>query len=379
LLEFGGGECRVLRDGSLAGGFEEQVGRSPGGTALVFEGVGVSYGELNARANRLAHWLLERGAGAESFVGVRLPRSVDLLVALLGVLKSGSAYVPIEVNQPVERVEYIVADARPVLVLEELPDTAGYSEVDPGVEVLPDHAAYAIYTSGSTGGPKGVVVSNRSIMNRLEWGHGEYGLDASHRMVLKTSVGFDVSVPEIFWPLLVGATLVIARPDGHRDPAYLARLIQEQQVTEINFAPSMLAAFLAEPAAADCTSLRRVEAAGEAIPVELANQFLRVLPGVELHNLYGPTEAAVEVSHWRHREEPGASGVPIGRPVWNTRLYVLDSALRPVPAGVPGELYLAGVQLARGYLGRHGLTAERFVADPFGPPGARMYRSGDLV
>ncbi|WP_369200066.1 amino acid adenylation domain-containing protein, partial [Streptomyces sp. PU-14G] len=379
VLGWGAGECRVLREGTLAGGFEEQVGRSPEGVALVFEGESLSYGELNARANRLARWLVERGVGAESFVAVRMPRSFDLVVALLGVLKSGAAYVPIEVDQPAERVEYVLADAGPVLVLEGLPDTSGYAAGDVGVEVLPDQAAYVIYTSGSTGGPKGVVVSHRSIMNRLEWGHGEFGLDVSHRMVLKTSVGFDVSVPEIFWPLLVGSTLVIARPDGHRDPAYLAELIQEEGVTEVDFAPSMLAAFLAEPAAGRCTSLRRVEAAGEGLPVEVANQFLEVLPGVELHNLYGPTEAAVEVSYWRHRRESGVSGVPIGFPVWNTRLYVLDSALRPVAPGVPGELYLAGVQLARGYVGRCGLTAERFVADPFGPAGSRMYRSGDVV
>ncbi|MFD9865440.1 amino acid adenylation domain-containing protein, partial [Streptomyces alboflavus] len=379
VLGGGFGEHRVLRDGTLAGGFEEQVERTPERTALVFEGESMTYRELDAQANRLAHWLLERGAGAETFVAIRMPRSFDLLVAILGVLKSGAAYLPIEVDQPTERVEYILSDAAPVLLLEELPDISECDDDNPGVEVLPEHAAYMIYTSGSTGGPKGVVVPNQSIMNRLEWGHGEYGLTEQHRMLLKTSVGFDVSVPEIFWPLLVGAVLVVARPDGHRDPAYLAELIQEQRITEVDFAPSMLAAFLAEPTAERCVSLRRVEAAGEGLPVELANQFLSVLPGAELHNLYGPTEAAVEVSHWKHRIEPGATSVPIGKPVWNTRLYVLDSALRPVPPGVPGELYLAGVQLARGYLGRHGLTAERFVADPYGPAGARMYRTGDLV
>ncbi|MFD9887668.1 amino acid adenylation domain-containing protein, partial [Streptomyces alboflavus] len=379
VLGGGFGEHRVLRDGTLAGGFEEQVERTPERTALVFEGESMTYRELDARANRLAHWLLERGAGAETFVAIRMPRSFDLLVAILGVLKSGAAYLPIEVDQPTERVEYILSDAAPVLLLEELPDISECDDDNPGVEVLPEHAAYMIYTSGSTGGPKGVVVPNQSIMNRLEWGHGEYGLTEQHRMLLKTSVGFDVSVPEIFWPLLVGAVLVVARPDGHRDPAYLAELIQEQRITEVDFAPSMLAAFLAEPTAERCVSLRRVEAAGEGLPVELANQFLSVLPGAELHNLYGPTEAAVEVSHWKHRIEPGATSVPIGKPVWNTRLYVLDSALRPVPPGVPGELYLSGVQLARGYLGRHGLTAERFVADPYGPAGARMYRTGDLV
>jgi amino acid adenylation domain-containing protein/non-ribosomal peptide synthase protein (TIGR01720 family) len=358
--------------------FEAQVKRTPYQPALIFEGETLSYAEFNQRANQLAHWLIRRGAGPEKIIAVRLPRSFELLIAIYGVLKAGAAYLPVETDLPSERVEQMIEDASPVLLLEELPDLSGYSELNPGVRVKMDHAAYVIYTSGSTGRPKGVLISHRSIMNRIAWGHGRYGMRDSDRMLLKTSVGFDVSVPELFWPLLVGAALVITRPDGHKDPEYLARLIQDQNVTDVDFVPSMLTAFLAEPAASRCTSLRRVEAAGEALMADLADRFTEVLPGTELHNLYGPTEAAVEVTAWQHRHELGAVAVPIGAPIWNTQVYVLDSALRPVPPGVRGELYLAGVQLARGYLNRPDLTAERFVANPF-TSGARMYRTGDLV
>ncbi|MFC8278439.1 amino acid adenylation domain-containing protein, partial [Streptomyces sp. NPDC057271] len=243
--------------------------------------------------------------------------------------------------------------------------------------LMPDHPAYVIYTSGTTGRPKGVVVSHGAIVNRLLWMRDAFGVVAEDRVLHKTPTGFDVSVWELFLPHLAGATLVVARPEGHKDPAYLAGLIQQQHVTMTHFVPSMLRAFLDEPRAARCTSLRAVVCSGEALPRELAGRCHDTLPAA-LHNLYGPTEAAVDVSCWEC--ERGADGpVPIGHPVWNTRLYVLDTALRPVRTGVPGELYLAGVQLAQGYLGRSALTAERFVADPYGSPGSRMYRTGDLV
>ncbi|MEU7583034.1 amino acid adenylation domain-containing protein [Streptomyces sp. NPDC041068] len=365
-------------EGTLGAAFEAQVERTPEQTALVFEGEELSYAAFNERANRLAHWLIERGAGPEKIVAIRLPRSFDLLVALYAVVKSGAAYLPIEIDAPAERVEQIRRDAEPVVLLDELPDAAGHPAGNPLVRVRPDHAAYVIYTSGSTGGPKGVVVSHRSIMNRIAWGHAEYGLRDSDRMLLNTSVSFDVSVPELFWPLQVGSTLVIPRSGAQRDPEYLARLIQEQHVTEVNMVPSLLGAFLATASVGGCTGLRRVEAAGEALPVELADRFATVLPSTELHNLYGPTEAAVEVTAWQHRPERGATAVPIGAPIWNTQVFVLDGMLRPVAPGVVGELYLAGVGLARGYMGRPGLSGERFVACPFGV-GVRMYRTGDLV
>uniref|UniRef100_UPI00366C1922 non-ribosomal peptide synthetase n=1 Tax=Bacillus cereus TaxID=1396 RepID=UPI00366C1922 len=338
----------------------------------------LSYGELNRRANRLAHWLVDRGAGPERLVAVRVPRSVDLLVAVYAVVKSGAAYVPIDPELPEERVRHVLDSAEPLLVLDGLlPDVSGYPDTNPVRVLSPDHAAYVIYTSGSTGGPKGVQVSHRSIMNRLAWGLGYFDVGVEDRVLLSTSASFDVSVPELFAPLQVGAAVVVARPDGRRDPAYLAQLIRREGVTGADFVPSLLEVFLAEPAAKECTSLRWIEVAGEAFPAALANRASEVLPGCGVFNLYGPTEAAVEVTAYRH--VPGAERVPIGAPVWNTQVYVLDAALNPVAPGVAGELYLAGAGLARGYVGQTALTANRFVACPFGAPGSRMYRTGDLV
>ena len=240
----------------------------------------------------------------------------------------------------------------------------------------PENPAYVIYTSGSTGRPKGVVVPHAGIVNRLLWMQDEYGLTGDDRVLQKTPSSFDVSVWEFLWPLLTGATEVVARPDGHKDPGLSRPADPRARVTTVHFVPSMLQVFLQEPAAGECTSLRRVLCSGEALPLDAVAQFGQVLDA-ELHNLYGPTEASVDVTSWRTSTED--TTVPIGRPVWNTRTYVLDAALRPVPPGTAGELYLAGVQLARGYLGRPGLSAERFVADPFGAPGSRMYRTGDVA
>ncbi|MEV5463648.1 amino acid adenylation domain-containing protein, partial [Streptomyces cellulosae] len=260
---------------------------------------------------------------------------------------------------------------------ESLPDVTGYPDENPERVLSPDHAAYVIFTSGSTGGPKGVQVAHRSIMNRLKWGLTHFDVGGEDRVLLSTTASFDVSVPELFAPLQVGAAIVIARPDGRRDPSYLAELIRREGVTGADFVPSLLEAFVAEPGAKECESLRWIEVAGEAFPPALANKATDLLPDCGVHNLYGPTEASVEVTAWQH--VPGADRVPIGAPIWNTQVYVLDAALRPVAPGVAGELYLAGAGLARGYLGQTGLTANRFVACPFGEPGTRMYRTGDLV
>ncbi|MER8226425.1 amino acid adenylation domain-containing protein, partial [Streptomyces sp. NPDC094143] len=257
------------------------------------------------------------------------------------------------------------------------PDVSGCPEADPVRELLPDHAAYVIYTSGSTGSPKGVPVAHRSIMNRIRWGLDHFDVGVEDRVLLSTSASFDVSVPELFAPLQAGAAVVVSRPDGRRDPAYLAELIQRERVTGADFVPSLLAAFVAEPLAKQCTSLRWIEVAGEAFPAELANRFTELLPGCSAHNLYGPTEASVEVTGWQH--VPGSDRVPIGAPIWNTQVYVLDPMLRPVPPGVAGDFYLAGAGLARGYLGQTPLTAHRFVACPWGAPGTRMYRTGDVA
>ncbi|MFG2957377.1 amino acid adenylation domain-containing protein [Streptomyces sp. NPDC048291] len=369
--------CAVAAE-TLPEAFEAQVVRDPDRVAVVGEHEVLSYGEFNGRANRLAHWLVERGAGPESIVAVRIPRSVDLMVAVYAVVKAGASYLPVDTDLPEERVRQVLDRARPLLVLDEvLPDVSACPETNPVRVLSPDNAAYVIYTSGSTGGPKGVQVSHRSIMNRIKWGLAHFDVTVEDRMLLSTSASFDVSVPELFAPLQVGAAVVVARADGRKDPAYLAELIRREGVTGADFVPSLLEAFVAEPAAARCTTLRWIEVAGEAFPAALANKVVGLLPDCEVHNLYGPTEAAVEVTGWQH--VPGADRVPIGRPVWNTQVYVLDAALRPVAPGVTGELYLAGSGLARGYLGQSGLTANRFVAGPFGEPGSRMYRTGDLV
>ncbi|MER7741852.1 amino acid adenylation domain-containing protein [Streptomyces sp. NPDC096538] len=369
---------RPVAADTLPGAFEAQVERAPDRLALIGEKESLTYGELNRRANRLAHWLVEQGAGPERLVAVRIPRSVDLIVAIYAVVKAGAAYLPVDTELPEDRVRHVLDSARPLLVLdEELVDVSGYPETNPERELSPDNAAYVIYTSGSTGGPKGVQVAHRSIMNRLAWGLSHFDVGAEDRVLLSTTASFDVSVPELFAPLQAGAAIVIARPDGRRDPSYLAELIQREGVTGADFVPSLLEAFVIEPSAKQCTSLRWIEVAGEAFPPALADRAVDVLPGCGVHNLYGPTEASVEVTAWQH--VPGADRVPIGAPIWNTQVYVLDSALRPVAPGVAGELYLAGTNLARGYLGQTGLTAGRFVACPFGEPGSRMYRTGDLV
>ncbi|GAA3958008.1 hypothetical protein Aau02nite_08100 [Amorphoplanes auranticolor] len=370
---------------TLADLLTEQAARSPQAPAVTFEGRTLSYADLDRWSNRLAHRLIASGARPERCVAVALPRSLELVVALVAVLKSGAAYLPVDPELPDARIAMMLDDARPVLVLDRREDVSDAS----GPEHTPGHAdrlapltpagpAYVIFTSGSTGRPKGVAVPHEGIVNRLLWMQHEYGLGPDDVVLQKTPASFDVSVWEFFWPLIVGAHLVAARPEGHKDPAYLATVIREMRVTTVHFVPSMLRAFLAEPTAAGCTGLRRVICSGEALPGDVAAAFHELLP-VGLHNLYGPTEASVDVTYFPCPPQSRAAAVPIGRPVWNTRTYVLDRDLRPVPPGVPGELYLAGVQLARGYLNRPGLTAQRFVADPHGGPGSRMYRTGDVA
>ncbi|MFF1796943.1 amino acid adenylation domain-containing protein, partial [Kitasatospora sp. NPDC058263] len=372
--------------------FEAQVARTPNATALRFEGAELSYRELDVRANQLAHHLRRLGVGPESVVGVCLHRGADLVVALLAVLKAGGAYLPLDPDYPADRLAFMLADSGALAVVTdpgltplvtggaphlvditaELPGGWGH---DPVFAAAPEHPAYLIYTSGSTGRPKGVLVEHRAIVNRLHWMQEAYGLDADDRVLQKTPYSFDVSVWEFFWPLITGATLVLARPGGHRDPAYLAELIGTERITTLHFVPSMLRAFLAEPLP-PLPSLRRMVCSGEALPAELVTAVHERI-GCELHNLYGPTEAAVDVTAIRC--EPGRP-VTIGRPISNTRTYIVDAALRPQPIGVPGELLLGGVQLARGYLNRAELTADRFVPDPFATePGGRLYRTGDLA
>ncbi|SNY72988.1 non-ribosomal peptide synthetase [Paractinoplanes atraurantiacus] len=354
--------------------FASAVRANPGQVAVVFEGATLTYADLDQRVAALAGWLRSRGAGPETVVAVAIPRSLDLVVALHAVHRAGAAYLPLDPSHPRERNDFLLADSGATIVLTSAEHTG--TPVPEAPDLPGDAAAYVIYTSGSTGKPKGATVSHRSIVNRLLWMQDQYRLQPGERVLQKTPAGFDVSVWEFFWPLIAGATLVVARPDGHRDPAYLADVISRDEVSTVHFVPSMLRAFLA--AAPSVPPLRRVICSGEALPGDLARRFGEVLPGVSLHNLYGPTEAAVDVTF--HEVDTTADGpVPIGRPVWNTEVHVLDPWLRPVPAGVTGELYLGGVQLARGYLGRPALTAQRFVASPFGAAGDRLYRTGDLA
>ncbi|NUS95353.1 MAG: amino acid adenylation domain-containing protein, partial [Nocardia sp.] len=376
--------------------FEAQVARTPDAVALTFEGTNLSYAELAERVNRLARWLHRAGVGPEVYVALGMQRSFDLVVGMYAVIASGGAYVPLDPDQPVERLGHILETARPLFVLtsgEDLDpivspqvridqlDLAEFSgdpltDADRHRPLRPGNTAYVIFTSGSTGRPKGVAVAHQSIVNCLVGTHARYGIAAADVMVQRAPVTFDASVREFFLPLQVGARLVIARPEGHRDPAYLGRLMAEEGVTTIQFVPSMLSVFLTEADSGAWASMRHVIVGGEALTGDIARR-LREQSSARLHNLYGPTEATVDLIYHEVTETDNVT-VPIGVPAFNTQAYVLDSRLRPVPPGVPGELYLAGAQLAEGYVGRPDLTYDRFVASPFGD-GERMYRTGDLV
>ncbi|HVR95722.1 MAG TPA: non-ribosomal peptide synthase/polyketide synthase, partial [Thermoanaerobaculia bacterium] len=356
-----------------------QAESAPDAVAACFEDEALSYGELERRANRLAHRLVGLGVEPDGRVGVRMERSLEMIVALLGILKAGAAYVPLDPSYPQERLALLAASsgARVVLTAESWQETGERTDAVPA-RVLEGNLAYVIYTSGSTGTPKGVMVPHRGIVNRLLWMQEAYGLIPGDRVLQKTPFSFDVSVWEFFWPLLVGSRLVFARPEGHKDPFYLADVIAREEITTLHFVPSMLQAFLEAPGVSELRSVRQVMASGEALPPELVRRFYSRIPGTALHNLYGPTEASVDVSFWACEPDPAV--VPIGRPIANLRLHVVDRGLRLQPAGVPGELLLGGVGLARGYLGRPDLTAASFVPDPFGSEaGGRLYRTGDLA
>ncbi len=376
--------------------FEEQVERTPTAPALAFGEERLDYAELNRRANRLAHALIERGIGADRLVGVAMERSIEMVVALMAILKAGGAYVPVDPEYPEERQAYMLEDSGVQLLLSQshlkLPLAQGVQRIDldqadawlenhagnnPAIELNGENLAYVIYTSGSTGKPKGAGNRHSALSNRLCWMQQAYGLGVGDTVLQKTPFSFDVSVWEFFWPLMSGARLVVAAPGDHRDPAKLVELINREGVDTLHFVPSMLQAFLQDEDVASCTSLKRIVCSGEALPADAQQQVFAKLPQAGLYNLYGPTEAAIDVTHWTCVEE-GKDAVPIGRPIANLACYILDGNLEPVPVGVLGELYLAGRGLARGYHQRPGLTAERFVASPF-VAGERMYRTGDLA
>ncbi|MEZ2148236.1 amino acid adenylation domain-containing protein, partial [Bradyrhizobium sp. DN5] len=384
--------------------FEAHVRQAPDAVAVVYQDQRVSYGELNAHANQLAHHLIGLGVRPDQPVAICVARSVAMVVGLLAILKAGGAYLPLDPAYPSARLHQVLEDAAPHLLLADAagrsalgddalrdrtvvdlaaatPEWANLPASDPDVRALgltSRHLAYVIYTSGSTGTPKGAQNEHRAIVNRLIWMQNAYGLKATDVVLQKTPFGFDVSAWEFFWTLLEGATLVLASPDAHRDPAALVDLIIGERITTVHFVPSMLVSFMDAKSVDRCTSLRRVLCSGEALPAASVHKVRRLLPWTGLHNLYGPTEAAIDVTAWSCPDEFDGAIVPIGRPIANTRVYLLDGHRAPVPFGAVGELYIGGAGVARGYLNRPELTAERFIASPF-VEGDRLYRSGDLA
>lgn len=384
--------------------FEAQVAQTPGAAALTFEGQSLSYIELNRRSNRLAHYLRSLGVGPDARVAICAERSIEMVVALLAVVKAGGAYVPLDPTYPSDRLGFMLDDSAPVALLTQghlagvfadknyagkIVDLSGSvpawcDQPETNLEALDGcfhsgNLAYVIYTSGSTGKPKGVMIEHRSLVNRLVWMQSAYGLNADDSVLQKTPFSFDVSVWEFFWPLITGARLVMARPEGHKDPDYLVDAISRFHITTLHFVPSMLQVFVDQADATRCASLVRVFASGEALPAALVRKFQQRFPHVELHNLYGPTETTIDVTAWTCRVDPALTSIPIGRPIANTRAYILDEQGEPVAVGVAGELYIGGVQVARGYLNRPELTTERFLPDRFAAEdGGRMYRTGDL-
>lgn len=378
---------------------EEQCARTPDTIAVLYEGTPLTYRQLNQRANQLAHFLRARGVQLEQLIGIAMERSLELIIGLLGILKAGGAYVPLDPTHPRERLEYMLEDAQATFVLtqehlsERLPLTQAihicldsawpqiecYPSDNPVHVVQPGHLSYMIYTSGSTGKPKGALNTHRGICNRLLWMQKEYPLYAQDHVLQKTPYSFDVSVWELFWPLITGACLVVARPEGHKDPAYIADVIKRESISVVHFVPSMLQAFLNEPDIELCTSLRRIICSGEALSYPLQERCFARLKA-QLHNLYGPTETAVEVTAWLCERESRLRTVPIGYPIANTQMHILDEHLQPVPLGSAGELHIGGVQVGRGYWRRPELTAEKFIRDPFSPDSsARLYKTGDIA
>jgi amino acid adenylation domain-containing protein/non-ribosomal peptide synthase protein (TIGR01720 family) len=379
---------------------EAQAQKTPQNLAIIFEDRSFTYRQLHQQANQLARFLQKLGVGPEVRVGVCMERSEKLVIALLAAMKAGGAYLPLDPTYPQERLNYMLSDSKPAVVLvskdckeklhapqarllcleEEWDLICAESQEPATASSGRENLAYLIYTSGSTGRPKGVMNVHGGLLNRLQWMQASYPLDETDRILQKTPFGFDVSVWEFFWPLMVGAGIVVARPEGHKDPGCLARTIQRDNVTTVHFVPSMLAAFLQEPQVESCTSLRQVISSGEVLPASIVESFHQRMPA-DLHNLYGPTEASIDVSSWFcTREQSKRSSVPIGRPIANTQLYILNSYFEPVPVGVTGELYIGGVGLARGYWDNSELTAEKFIPDSFsGKMGERLYRTGDLA
>ncbi|WP_157197805.1 amino acid adenylation domain-containing protein, partial [Methylomonas koyamae] len=394
--------ARAYPSGLIHELISQRAAMQPEAIALGFGAQTMSYGELESRANRLAHYLIGLGVGPETPVGIAIERSFELVVGLLAVVKAGGAYVPLDPDYPADRLAYMIEDSGIGLLLshgavwpkfqslcstrhpeghqcvaydlDEL-DLNSQPDIAPSTRLHPESPAYIIYTSGSTGRPKGAANSHAALANRLHWMQEAYPIGPGDSVLQKTPFSFDVSVWEFFWPLLTGARLAIAEPGAHRDPAALTQLMLNHRVSTLHFVPSMLAEYVNQPELPAFPALKRIVCSGEALSAELQQRVFQRLPGVELDNLYGPTEAAIDVTHWTCRADGGPS-VPIGQPIANSQIHILDADLNPLPAGVAGELYIGGLGLARGYHRRPGLTAERFIPDPFGS-GRRLYRTGD--
>jgi len=360
--------------------FEAQVSKTPNAIAVVFEKQSLSYEELNAKANQIAHYLIEQGIKPDTLVAIQIERSLEMMIGLLGILKAGGAYVPIDPTYPEDRIEYMIEDSNAkVLVNKAVIDEvleSDYSSTNPLVHMHSNHLAYVIYTSGSTGKPKGVMVEHQGVVNRIAWMQKEYQLDTNDIILQKTPFSFDVSVWELFLPLMYGIKLVFAKPEGHKDNAYLTKLIQKESITFLHFVPSMLSNMIHSEGFSECDSIKNIVCSGEALPHSLAKTFYEKVNHITLHNLYGPTEASIDVTSYLCPKQSSLHTVPIGKAIDNTTLYILDENLNQVPVGVIGELHIGGVGLARGYLNKAELTQEKFIHHPqFG----RLYKTGDLV
>ena len=385
-------------DETLLTSFEAHAKASPNKIALTFGDQEMSYAVLDQKANQLANYLIHSGVEAQDVVGVQVDRSFEMIIAVYAALKAGAAYLPIDTQSPFERTKFLLSDANvKALITQNRQDEtvelntslinvdqlesilAEFPTIRPQASLNPEDIAYVIYTSGSTGQPKGVKCHHRGICNRLSWMNDKYPLDSSDAVLQKTPITFDVSVWELFWPLQIGVKLIIEKPEGHKDSSQLINTIKKHRVTTIHFVPSMLNAFLNDPKATECKSLKQVFSSGEVLPKATVTKFHVSLPA-ELYNLYGPTEACVDVTAWHCKRGDESLVIPIGFVVDNTQLHVLDNALQQVPIGTPGELYIAGAQVAKGYLNNEALTKERFVSNPFSEhTEAKMYRTGDIV
>jgi amino acid adenylation domain-containing protein len=376
--------------------FEAQVARTPDHVAVVFGDQRLTYRQLDTSANQLAHRLIRHGVGPNVPVGLLMERSLDMVVGILGILKAGGAYIPLDAEYPAERLAYMIANAQaaaivthdrlvaslgasPAAVIRIDSDAASIATEDataPDVTPDPEDLAYVLYTSGSTGHPKGVMIPHRALCNHMQWMQREFPVGTSDSVLQKTPFSFDASVWEFYAPLFTGGRLVMARPGGHRDAEYLCETIAREGITTIQLVPTLLRMMLEQPGFARCTSLARVFCGGEALPTDLRDRFHRTAGG-ELINLYGPTETCIDATF--HVCGRGEAGLPIGRPIANTEIYLLDERRQPVPLGVPGELYIGGAGVGLGYLHNPTLSAERFLADPYRQtPGAKLYRTGDL-